>query len=76
MTLAQQEVAVAPPVFPPEALVGDRQPLLPEPARCLVTARAIVVTGHVRLGKLAAHRALPILVMIPTVIFIANTVGF
>jgi hypothetical protein len=49
---AQQEVATAPPVFSPEALVNDRQPLLSQPVHCLVTARVIVVTGRVRLGKL------------------------
>ena len=56
---AQQEVAIAQPVFPPEALVDDRQTLRPEPVHCLVTARAIVVTGRVRLGKLARTAGCP-----------------
>ena len=61
MTLAQPVRCAAgsggsPSRFPPEALVGDRQPLLPEPVHRLVTTRAIVVTGRVQLGKLAPHR--------------------
>jgi hypothetical protein len=52
-------VAIAPTVFPSEALVDDRQPLLPEPVHCLVTARVIVVTGRVRFGNLALNRGQP-----------------
>ena len=50
---------MAPPVFPPDALLDDRQPLLPEPVHCLVTTREIVVTGRVPLDKLAPHRGQP-----------------
>ena len=50
---------MTPAVSPPEALVDDRQPLLPEPAHCLVTAREIVVTGRVLLGKLARTAGSP-----------------
>jgi hypothetical protein len=50
---------VTPAVSPPEALVDDRQPLLHEPAHCLVTTREIVVTGRVFLGKLAPYRRHP-----------------
>ena len=45
--------------FPPEALARDRQALLPEPVHCLVTARAVVVTGRLRPGKLTPHRGQP-----------------
>ncbi len=50
---------MAPPVFPPEALLDDRQPLLSEPVHCLVTTREIVVTGRVSLDKLAPHGGQP-----------------
>ena len=46
---AEQEVAIAPPIFPVEALVDNRQPLLPEPLHYLLTARVVVVAGHVSL---------------------------
>ena len=52
---AQLEVVMAPAVSPPEPLIDDCQPLLPEPAHRLVTTREIVVTGRVFLGKLAPH---------------------
>jgi hypothetical protein len=45
--------------FPPEALARDRQALLPEPVHCLVTARAVVVTGRLRPGKLARTAGSP-----------------
>src|SRR5438270_27078 len=48
---------MAPVVSPPEALIDDRQPLLPEPARGLVTTREIVVAGRVLLGEPAPHGA-------------------
>ena len=50
---------MTPPVSPPEALIDDRQTLLPEPVHCLVTTRAIVVTGRIPLDKLAPHRGQP-----------------
>ena len=50
---------MAPVVSPPEALIDDRQPLLPEPAHGLVTTREIVVAGRVFLGELAPHRRQP-----------------
>jgi len=50
---------MAPVVSLPEALSGDRQPLLPEPAHGLVTTREIVVAGRVFLGELAPHRRQP-----------------
>jgi hypothetical protein len=42
---AQQKVAIAPTVFPPEAFVGDSQALSVEPLGCLFPARVVVVTG-------------------------------
>jgi len=44
---AQQKVAIAPPIFPREALVGDRQAFSLEPLDCLFPARVVVVTSHV-----------------------------
>ena len=53
---AQQEVAIGPPVLPPEVLVGDHQALSPQPPGRLFTARVVVVTGNVPLGDLAPYR--------------------
>jgi len=50
---------MAPAVSPPEALIDDRQPLLAEPAHCLVTTREIVLTGRVPLDEFVPHRRQP-----------------
>ncbi len=54
---AQQKVAIAPPVFPPEAFVDDRQALSLEPLDCLFPARVVVVTGDLSpLDDFAGYR--------------------